>query len=124
MAEEQKRIRLRGPRLRRLGKAGKGARRRVRYKWLRFIVLVNRVRMPGLRGVGLFDVFGFFFEALKDRNFSLQANAMAYRFFFALFPGLIFLFTLLPFLNIAGLEDKSAISGIPRPVGIGKASPG
>lgn len=70
-----------------------------RIRFLRSMVLLNRNKLPGFRGAGAFDVIIFFVGGLMDRNFTLNAAAMAYRLFFALFPGLIFLFTLLPFVE-------------------------
>ena len=77
-----------------------------RRRILTFIIYVNKIRPPGLGGVGMFDMSRFFLVALSDRNFTLAAAAMAFRFFFALFPGLIFLFTLIPHIPVDGLQDK------------------
>ena len=83
---------------------GRKLRNRFRVPTLRFLVFLNHIRVPGFGGAGLYDVLIFFVGALSDRNFTLNAAAMAFRFFFALFPGLIFLFTLLPYFPMEGVE--------------------
>jgi membrane protein len=53
---------------------------------------------PGFDGVPLYDALYFVYkESLKD-DISTRANSMAFSFFVALFPGIIFLFSLLPLL--------------------------
>lgn len=73
---------------------------------IRLMVVLNRVKPPGFGGVGLYDVLVFFFRSLSDRRFNLGAAAMAFRFFFALFPGMIFIFSLLPLFQVEGLQEK------------------
>ncbi len=72
----------------------------------RIIDHLNHIRIIGFQGVGLVDVLRFFFEGLQNRSFALYAAAMGYRFMFALFPGLIFMLTLLPYIPVPGLQDQ------------------
>ena len=72
--------------------------------WARVFIFMNEIRLPGFKGMGLYDVARFFFDGLKDRRFTLASAAMAYRFFFALFPGLIFIATLIPMLPFENLD--------------------
>lgn len=70
--------------------------------------------IPGFRGVPVYDVIKFTLMELKDDDISTRANSMSFSFFIALFPGLIFLFTLIPLLpqNIqATLDISSYIHG-------------
>ena len=53
---------------------------------------------PGFDGVPLYDALSFVYkESMKD-DISTRANSMAFSFFIALFPAIIFLFSLLPLL--------------------------
>jgi membrane protein len=79
-----------------------------KFKLQRFFFLLNRIRLPGFGGVGLYDVLRFFVNALSDSHFTIRAMAMAYRFFFALFPALVLIFTVVPQLPIPDLESQMA----------------
>ncbi|HEX2899327.1 MAG TPA: YhjD/YihY/BrkB family envelope integrity protein, partial [Bacteroidia bacterium] len=71
---------------------------------------LNLVRPSFLGGAGLADVLVFFFQGMGHRRFTLNAMAMAYRFFFAIFPGLILIFTLIPAIPIPELRGQ--VSGL------------
>lgn len=64
-------------------------------KWVRsrlsFIVL------PGFDGMPLYDVLVFFFRGLFKGVITYRAAAIAFNFFLALIPFILFLFTLIPF---------------------------
>lgn len=56
--------------------------------------------LPGFDGVAVYDALEFVYrESLKD-DITVRSKAMAQSFFLALFPALIFLLTLLPYLPI------------------------
>lgn len=64
----------------------------------RIIDWAQKRTFPGFDGVPLYDALYFVYkESLKD-DISTRANSMAFSFFLALFPGIIFLFSLLPLL--------------------------
>lgn len=52
------------------------------------------------------DFLVFFWECLTDRKFTLAAMGMAYRFFFAVFPALILIFTLIPYIPVDDLQHE------------------
>jgi len=58
---------------------------------LSFIVL------PGFQGMPLYDVLVFFFRGLFKGVITYRASAIAFNFFLALIPFVLFLFTLIPF---------------------------
>lgn len=76
-----------------------------RFNW-RLFVFLNRIQLPGFGKVGLFDVLRFFYKGLQDKHFTLSAMAMSYRFFFALFPGLILIFMLVPYVPVENLQNE------------------
>lgn len=70
-------------------------------------VRLNKIRPRFLGRVGVWDVLVFFYDAMTDRHFTLAAMGMAYRFFFALFPALILLFTLIPYIPVDNLQAET-----------------
>lgn len=54
--------------------------------------------LPGFRGVTIFKVLHFLYQESKRNDLNMRASAMTYHFFLALFPSLIFLFTLTAYL--------------------------
>ena len=56
--------------------------------------------LPGFRGIPLYDVIKFFFGQVKTVGMTERASAIAYNFFMAIPPVIIFLFTLIPLLPI------------------------
>lgn len=58
----------------------------------------KRISLPGMEGIPLFDVMDFFFRQVRKIGFSERAAAISFNIVMALPGGLIFLFTLVPFL--------------------------
>ncbi len=66
-------------------------------------IIVNKSKansLPGFRGIPLYDVVKFFFGQVRTIGMTERASSIAYNFFMAIPPAIIFLFTLLPFLPI------------------------
>ena len=66
--------------------------------------------LPGFRGIPLYDVILFFFGQVKTIGMTERASAIAYNFFMAIPPAIIFLFTLIPFLPISREFENSLYS--------------
>lgn len=59
----------------------------------------KRIKVPGFKGMSLFEITSFVVnEASKDAIYT-RANSVAFSFFIAIFPTIIFLFTLIPYLS-------------------------
>lgn len=54
--------------------------------------------IPGFQGVSIYSTISFIAKELKRNDINTRASAMSYSFFLALFPSLIFLFTLTAYL--------------------------
>ncbi len=67
-------------------------------KKLSFIVL------PGFDGMPLYDVLVFFFQGLFKGVVTYRAAAIAFNFFLALIPFVLFIFTLIPFVTTPYLQ--------------------
>ncbi len=78
----------------------------------KYIVLrnatINSLRLiilPGFYGVPLYDVLVFFVKGIFKGSISTRAEATAFNFFLALFPFIIFLFTLIPYIPISNFQE-------------------
>lgn len=88
-----------------MGKKSKKLLRKTLY-WrpVRSVLHVSRlVVLPGFQGVPIFDVMYFFFNGLMKGFINQRAAALSYHFVLALFPLLLFLCTLLPYIPIDSL---------------------
>ena len=62
--------------------------------------------LPGFDGVAVFDVLKFFISEIQKDQIPTRARSISYSFFIAFFPGIIFLFTLLPYIPLEGLQNN------------------
>ena len=62
--------------------------------------------LPGFHGASIYDVFNFFFKEIAKDQISMRAAAVSFYFLMAIFPSIIFLFTLIPYIPI---EDFSTV---------------
>jgi membrane protein len=70
------------------------------------LILSRKIYLPGFRGVPLYDVGLFFIRGMQKSSISLRANAISYSFIIAFVPAVLFLFTLIPYIPVTGLEDN------------------
>jgi len=73
------------------------------------------ISLPGFRGIPFYDVVNFFIGQVRTIGMTERASAIAYNFFMAIPPALIFLFTLIPFLPISK-EFERNLYGLIRDV--------
>ncbi|MCU0335196.1 MAG: YihY/virulence factor BrkB family protein [Chitinophagaceae bacterium] len=67
----------------------------------------KRVTLPGFEGIPVYDVLHFFFQQVRKIGFSERAAAISFNIVMAIPGGLIFLFTLVPFLPASiGFKDQ------------------
>ena len=64
------------------------------------------VRLPGFDNVPLYDVVVFFVNEIKRDVINVRAKSIAYTFFLALFPSVLFLFTLIPYIPVDNLQEN------------------
>lgn len=62
------------------------------------------VTLPGFKGKSIYQVGKFFVKGLFQEDLNLRASSLAFNFFIALFPLIIFLFTLIPYFPVDNLE--------------------
>ncbi|MDP4184937.1 MAG: YihY/virulence factor BrkB family protein [Bacteroidota bacterium] len=73
-------------------------------KWDSIVSWSDKITFPGFKEITLYDVSLFFWEGFQNGSIATRASAIAYNFFMALFPAIIFLFTLIPYIPIANFQ--------------------
>ena len=68
--------------------------------------LMETIRIPFLEGMNLRSILRFFYEAIWEGSISARASSIAYSFFLAIFPGILFFFTLIPYFPIPNLQTE------------------
>jgi len=66
----------------------------------------KKISLPFFDGVPLYDVALFFWRSIVDGSITTRASAIAFSFFIAFFPGIIFLFTLIPYVPIDNFQNE------------------
>lgn len=66
----------------------------------------KRIILPGFDGLSIFDAGNFFVRGLRKGTMSMRASFMAFNFLLALFPTVIFLFSLIPYVPIANFQEE------------------
>ena len=72
----------------------------------RFIEWTKSCVLPGFSPLPLYTVATFFFKEIGKDTLVNKSSSLAYSFMLAIFPGIIFLFTLIPFIPIKGFQDQ------------------
>ncbi len=66
----------------------------------------RKVTLPFFDNVPLYNVAIFFWRSIVDGSLTTRASAVAFNFFIALFPAIIFIFTLIPYVPIENFQDE------------------
>ena len=70
------------------------------------ISFLKRLKLPGFEGIPFYSVATFFVQRVKEAELQTRARSLAFSFLLALFPSIIFLFTLIPYIPIDNFQDK------------------
>lgn len=76
----------------------------------------QKLILPGFDKMPLFDVIVFFFKGIWDGALTTRASSIAFKFFLAIFPALIFIFTLIPYIPLENFQQtllQTITSAIP-----------
>lgn len=74
--------------------------------WRKILIKARKVTLPGFDGIPLYNVGVFFWKSIVDGAITTRASAIAFSFFMALFPAIIFLFTLIPYIPIKNFQSE------------------
>ena len=73
------------------------------------IQICRRIKLPGFKGLSLFDLIQMYGKGIVHGTFSSRASSIAYSFFVALFPFLLFILNLIPIIPIEGFQTRFLI---------------
>ncbi|MDP1747451.1 MAG: YihY/virulence factor BrkB family protein [Bacteroidota bacterium] len=85
----------------------KNVKRLIKFQFIhRIIKASKKIILPGFEGISLYVVSKFFFHGIGNGNLNTRSQSLAFSFFLALFPSIIFLFTLIPYIPIEHFQDS------------------
>ncbi|MCF6351242.1 MAG: YihY/virulence factor BrkB family protein [Flavobacteriaceae bacterium] len=70
-----------------------------------FIKLADKIKVPGLHGMSLYDLLDMYVIGIVKGAVTSRAGSVAFSFFMALFPFVLFVLTLIPFIPIANFQQ-------------------
>ena len=73
------------------------------------VKLSKSIRLPGFKGLSLYDLLDMYGQGIVKGTFSSRASSIAYNFFVALFPFVLFMLNLIPIIPIAGFQTRFLI---------------
>jgi len=65
----------------------------------------KKIKIPGLEGMSLYDVLEMYIIGIVKGALTTRAGGIAFSFFMAIFPFLLFILTLIPYIPIEGFQD-------------------
>ncbi|MFN5402163.1 MAG: YihY/virulence factor BrkB family protein [Bacteroidota bacterium] len=68
--------------------------------------LLKKMTLPGFQGQSVYDVLEFFFIEIGRDSLQVRATSISFYFLMALFPSLLVMFTLIPYLPVTGLQES------------------
>jgi len=72
----------------------------------KMLFFAKKFTLPGFNGVPIYDVIRLFFKAVNEGEIFQRAAAISYNFFMALFPGILVVFTLIPYIPIDDFQER------------------
>jgi membrane protein len=69
------------------------------------VFLLQKIKLPWLHGLSLFDLLDLYFVGIIEGALSYRAAAIAWSFFMALFPFMLFILNLIPYIPIQGFQE-------------------
>ncbi len=70
------------------------------------IKLSKRIVLPGFEKLSFYIVSKFFIKGIQNGTLNTRASSLSFSFFLALFPTIIFLFTLIPYIPITHFKEN------------------
>jgi membrane protein len=69
------------------------------------VKIADRIKVPGLEGMSLYDLLEMYAVGIINGAVTSRAGSIAFSFFMALFPFVLFLLNLIPFIPIENFQD-------------------
>ena len=68
-------------------------------------ILLSSIKLPGFNGFSLFDLFEMYFLGIIKGALTARAGSISFSFFMAIFPFLLFVLNLIPFIPIDNFDS-------------------
>jgi len=81
-----------------------------------FIGKMKTSSLPGFDKIPVYDVASFFLQEIKRDHLPLRASAISFNFLLAIFPSIIFLFTMVAYIPIEGMNNQEKAEYIQQEV--------
>lgn len=65
----------------------------------------KKIKIPGLEGMSLYDVLEMYVVGIIEGALTTRAGGIAFSFFMAVFPFMLFILTLIPYIPIDGFPE-------------------
>jgi membrane protein len=65
----------------------------------------KKIKIPGLQGMSLYDVLEMYIIGIVEGALTTRAGGIAFSFFMAVFPFMLFILTLIPYIPIEGFPE-------------------
>ncbi|WP_341221195.1 YihY/virulence factor BrkB family protein [Polaribacter atrinae] len=69
------------------------------------VIFGKKIKIPGLEGMSLYDVIEMYIIGILKGALTTRAGGIAFSFFMAVFPFLLFILTLIPYIPIEGFQE-------------------
>jgi membrane protein len=66
----------------------------------------KKIKIPGLEGMSLYDIIEMYIIGILEGALTTRASGIAYSFFMAIFPFMLFVLTLIPYIPIEGFQES------------------
>ena len=66
----------------------------------------KKIKIPGLEGMSLYDVLEMYIIGIVKGALTTRASGISFSFFMAIFPFLLFILTLIPYIPIDGFQGE------------------
>lgn len=66
----------------------------------------KKIKIPGLEGMSLYDVLEMYILGIVKGALTTRASGISYSFFMAIFPFMLFVLTLIPYIPIDGFQEN------------------
>ena len=77
-----------------------------KFPLLRWIInFIKSIKLPGLTGLSLYDLLEMYILGIIHGALTIRASAIAFSFFMAIFPFLLFILILIPYIPIEGFQN-------------------
>ena len=70
------------------------------------VQIFKRIILPGFKGLSLYDLLEIYITGIIKGTFSSRASSIAYSFFIAIFPFLLFILNLISYIEVEGFQRR------------------